>query len=156
MTFAHNVFMNIGPENGKLFQINNVPDLTLDHNTGVAVHSALYLVGGMNPRLTVTGNIFGLTQYGLFSVGGGGGTSALEKRSEDWVFEDNVLARRDNRPYPARNHYPASNAEIGFANLDRGDLRLRAPRRWATRGMPPGADIDAVAYAIDGVVVHPR
>ncbi|HEX3157811.1 MAG TPA: hypothetical protein VHQ45_04815 [Gemmatimonadaceae bacterium] len=144
---------------GRLFMLNGVDGVAIDHNTALGSNSVLVLTGGTTSDLVVTNNIFGETTYGILGDGRGSGEAGLTARAPGWIFKGNVMAGASARNYPADNAYPPSTSAIGFANAGRGDLRLHPASRYGRagaavgHGLPPGADMDAVREATEGVVV---
>ena len=73
------------------------------------------------------------------------------------VFTGNVLVGRttaDYSGYPG-NFFPATEAEVGFVDLARGNYRLGPASPYknaATDGKDPGAAIDALEAATAGAV----
>jgi hypothetical protein len=161
-----NVFdnVNVGPftGHGALFALGNGPeDVTIEHNTalhGAAGHSALAIdvAPPQMARLVFRDNVLTRGQYGIFGSGAGEGLSALTfYAAPDFKFERNVLIGPDNRAvYPANNSFPATIAAVGFVNAAAGNYRLRAGtpyKKAGSDGRDPGADIDAVDSATQGV-----
>jgi hypothetical protein len=73
------------------------------------------------------------------------------------LFTGNVLTGSTPADYPGHpgNFFPATDADVGFVDLSRGDYRLgpASPyRNAATDGRDPGAAIDALAAATAGAV----
>ena len=160
LLFAQNIVTDVGAGDypgGRLFMINGVRGVTIDHNSGISTSSSILLTGGTVSDLVVTDNVFSKTRYGVIADAKGSGAAGLDARAPGWIFTGNVMAGVSASGYPAGNHYPARTSDIGFANLDRHDLRLRSGSRYRRagdgNGLPPGADVDAVREATDGVVV---
>ncbi|HEX3157810.1 MAG TPA: hypothetical protein VHQ45_04810 [Gemmatimonadaceae bacterium] len=151
--YSHNVFDRVGSGDytgGRLFQVNGVDMVTLDHNTALSSNSSLLLTGGTITDLVVTGNIFGQTTYGILGDGKGSGEAGLTARAPGWIFKGNVMAGVDARYYPAGNNYPAKTADIGFVSLATGNLQLTS----ASPYHGAGADIATLSERTSGAVVR--
>jgi hypothetical protein len=162
---------------GRLFQFlsldsrnTGILDLTVDHNTGfsnawsaytgdkpIAVHRSFTFRNNIAPKVTY-GFAGGTKSWPAPSpVVTGDGSQTLHAFYLAPVFTGNVLAGStpaDYSGYPG-NFFPATDAEVGFVDLVRGNYRL-APaspyKKAASDGKDPGAAIDALEAATAGAV----
>ena len=162
---------------GRLFQFlsldsrdTGILELTVEHNTGFS--SAFSAYTGDKPiavhrSFTFRNNIAAKGTHGF--VGGtkswpapsplvtGDGSPTLDTFYLAPVFTGNVLigsTPADYSRYPA-NFFPAADADVGFADLSRGNYRLGPVSPYknaATDGKDPGAAIDALEAATAGAV----
>jgi hypothetical protein len=110
-------------------------------------------------RFVFRDNVITRATYGVFGSGMGEGTSALNYyASPGYVFRRNLVISAPVSIYPADNSFPATIAAVGFVNAAAGNYRLAAGspyKNTATDGRDPGADIDVVDAATQGVVLPP-
>jgi hypothetical protein len=150
---VNNLLIDIGStkwdprqENGGLFQIMNVTDATLLHNTGVAPNYMISLDGAPSPRLTVLDNVMSQGTYGLKGSGKSVGTPSLAFYAPGYQFVGNVVIGGDIASYPSGNFSSASVDATGFTSVPTGDYSLLATSLFAGKASDrtnPG--IDAVA-----------
>jgi hypothetical protein len=161
MKFTDNVFdsINVGifTGNGRLFQfLGDLDDIIIEHNTAFTSHSVMLFAA--LPQVTnfvFRDNLTTHGEYGVFGSGQGEGTRPLEYyAAPGYSFDHNVIVGARSAGYPAGNFYPATVADVGFVGFDSANYRLRRTSsfsRKATDGRDPGADIEAVDRAIQGV-----
>jgi hypothetical protein len=166
MKVADNIFegINVSPfsGDGRLFQLlHGLDNITIEHNTTFTTN-VIIMFDALPQRTNFAfrNNLTTKGQYGVFGSGVGGGTNALvHYAAPGYTFEGNVLIGPDDGvPYPAKNYFPATVADVGFVNYAAGNYRLAARSRYrkaGTDGRDPGADIDATESATKGVVLSP-
>ena len=147
MLFEHNVFERIGGDGdfkgGRAWQVSDVADLTLRHNTALGSSHGLIFAGKPLARFVAEHNFFGRGPYTINSDKGRG-AAALERYAPGAVFTGNVLIGANPKEGPAEGNYFASSLEsVGFVNPEGGDFRLSTASIYA--GLPVGADIPTVA-----------
>jgi hypothetical protein len=156
----NNLWLDIGAKwgsDGRLWQVlNGVKDLRFEHNTAMqGAHIAVFDGTPKGPGLVMRGNIAPHNDYGLFGSGASPGTASLEAFFTDWTVTDNVFPWASPNPsaYPPGNAFPSSLEEVGFVDYAGGNLRLApsSPHKGAASGKDPGADIDALEAATQGV-----
>jgi cellulose synthase/poly-beta-1,6-N-acetylglucosamine synthase-like glycosyltransferase len=84
----------------------------------------------------------------------GEGTDTLKRYFPDAVFRRNVIIGGTAGRYPSDNFFPAAPQEAGLTIPQSDDVRLALRRPYAggaTDGRDPGADVDAIAKALDGL-----
>jgi hypothetical protein len=162
---------------GRLFQFlsldsraTGILHLTVEHNTGFSNAGSAYTGDkptAVHRSFTFRNNIAPKGTHGF--VGGtkswpapsplvtGDGSRTLNTFYVAPVFTGNVLTGSTPADYPGHpgNFFPATDADVGFVDLSRGDYRLgpASPyRNAATDGRDPGAAIDALAAATAGAV----
>jgi hypothetical protein len=163
-----NVFENVNvgvfTGHGRLYQLIGGPaDVIIEHNTTFNSDgsNAAVMMDEAPPqmaRFVFRNNLTTRAQYGVFGSAHGEGLSALTYyAAPGFKFERNVLiGPGGGAAYPADNSFPATIADVGFVNYAGGNYRLAAGspyKNTATDGRDPGADIDAVDAATQGVVV---
>ena len=173
--FEHNLFERFGKESdyaknargGILFQIAG-RDLSFVHNTAWADYSVLSLTSESD-NLVVLDNLVTPGDYFLHADGGKGGpgwTGALTShvRGDGSRMEGNTIIREGSdrarktgeKPFPPNNKWFDSFKEAG---VDPKTFRLApssAAKGTATDQSNPGADVDAVMKATEGVRSEPR
>jgi hypothetical protein len=162
----HNLFYNVGTPpwggSGIFVQMSDGPvDVAITHNT-VLQNGHIVATGGTPParRFVFTNNIVPHNQYG---VGGdntyGNPNLTLRTYFPDGTFRDNAIVGGNPASYPSGNHFPASVAAVGFANVANGDYRLSDPRRaGGSDAVEIGANVDVVEMAARGAIAgttHP-
>ena len=158
----HNLFERVGtPElggDGRLWQlIDDVSDITFDHNTGFARSAALMLDHLEKTFVVVQNNVLARGEYGIFGSGRGEGNRAIESFLRGSTVSHNVIIGAPATEYPNGNHFPATPNEVGFVDFRGGDYRLgrqSAYRAAASSGGSIGADIDAITRATAGVALR--
>jgi hypothetical protein len=162
---------------GRLFQLLSLDPrdtgslgLTVEHNTGfsdawiaytgdkpIAVHRSFTFRNNIAAKRT-HGFAGGTKSWPLPSpLVTGDGSQTLETFYVAPVFTGNVLIGSSPSSYSGYpgNFFPATEAEVGFVDLARGNYRLGrgSPYRNAgTDGRDPGADIDGLEAATAGAV----
>jgi len=162
---------------GRLFQMlsldardTGILDLTIEHNTGFSNVASAYTGDkpiAVHRSFTFRDNVVPKSTHGF--AGGtkswpppspivtGDGSRTLDTFYVAPVFAGNVLIGSTPADYAGHpgNLFPASEAEVGFVDLARGNYRLgpASPyRRAGTNGKDPGAAIDALEAATAGAV----
>jgi hypothetical protein len=162
---------------GRLFQFlsldagqTGILQLTVEHNTGFANGGCAYTGDKPVPvhrSFTFRNNIAPKGIHGF--AGGtkswpppspmvsGDGSRTLEVFYLAPVFAGNVLTGSVPSDYAGHpgNFFPATDADVGFVDLPRGNYRLGSSspyRNAATDGKDPGAAVDAVEAATAGAV----
>jgi len=167
----NNLFTDIGAFAGNggyaglLFLLQDgTANVVIDHNTALQTEWPLYAqvhnVGrGPHTGFVLTNTITPNNHYGV----SGDGTMAnpmgtLTTYFPGAVVAGNVLPGGAAASYPPNNFFPATPADVGFANLAGGDYHLAAgsPYKHAgTDGKDIGANIDALgtatAFAVSGI-----
>jgi len=143
-----NVFEKLGaPElggTGILWElVGNPSEITLEHNTGFAVKTALMLDDLQKTYVKVLNNIVTRGSYGIFGSGQGEGKRAADYYLRALVIANNVIVGAPAQLYPDHNFFPASVADVGFVDLSKGDYRLTSKSPYkgrATDGRDVGAN----------------
>ena len=154
-----NVNVGVFTGNGRVFQyLSELDAITIEHNTTFASASLIML--GALPQTTnfiFRNNVSTRGTYGVFGSGVGEGTAALNYyAASGYFFQGNVIVGAPASTYPAGNFFPATLADVGFVNATAGNYRLASTSAYARRGTDgrdPGADIDAIENALQGVVL---
>jgi hypothetical protein len=149
---------------GRLFQLyNGTADVVIDHNTGFQTGDVIgadttyeSVPGQPHTGFVYRNNISPHNQYGVTGRGTYGDPAlTLSTYFPGVIFARNVLAGGDPSDYPSDNFFPASVADVGFADLAGGDYRLVAGSPYSnagTDGRDLGADIDRLELATAGVI----
>ena len=154
----NNVFLDVGGTwgGGRLFQmLDGVANVSIDHNTGFQTGSILF-GGDHGPHtgFAFTNNVVLLNESGVTGSSAGEGMDSLKRYFPDAIFRRNVIVGGVAGRYPQDNFFPASLRDAGLTVPRDEDFRLTLVRpyaRAATDGRDPGADVDAVAQALDGL-----
>ena len=158
----HNLFERVGaPElggDGRLWQlIDDVSDITFDHNTGFARSAILMLDHLEKTFVVVHNNVLARGDFGIFGSGRGEGNRAIEYFLRGSTVSHNVIIGAPATEYPSGNHFPAAPNDVGFVDYQAGDYRLGRQSAFRTAdagGESVGADIDAITKATAGVVLR--
>ena len=155
---SNNLFDQIGGPlyggGGRFLQLIAGPvDVTVEHNT--ARHTAHTMIFDVAPTsgLVYQNNINCGGDYGVFGSGASEGTPSLTQYAPGALFASNGLVGRNFRLYPAGNHFPATEAEVGFTDPAAGDFRLTGSSPLAgkaTDGKDIGVDTVALTLALNG------
>jgi len=158
IAIRNNLFLDVGGTwgNGRLFQLlDGVSSVTIEHNTGFQTGGILF--GGdhaPHPAFVFQNNVVMLKEYGVTGSSTGEGTDTLKRYFPDAVFRRNVIIGGTAGRYPSDNFFPAAPQEAGLTIPQSDDVRLALRRPYAggaTDGRDPGADVDAIAKALDGL-----
>ena len=148
VAIENNLFLDIGSprwgQNGFLFQVTNVEDLSISHNTGFAPSMMLSLSPPASPRLTFTDNIVSHGQYGVKASGVTMGTKSLASVAPLYAFAGNVLIGGGTpEAHPSGTSFVASAEGVGFVNVATGNFSLKPGSRFTGTAMNrtnPGID----------------
>ena len=154
----NNLFLDVGGSwgNGRLFQLlDGVSGVTIDHNTAFQTGGIVF--GGdhaPHPGFVFQNNVVMLKENGVIGSSAGEGNDTLKRYFPDAVFRRNVIIGGTAGRYPSDNFFPAAPKDAGLTIPRDTDIRLSLARPYAgvaTDGRDPGADIDAIAKALDGL-----
>jgi glycosyltransferase involved in cell wall biosynthesis len=157
ITVRNNVFLDVGGSwgNGRLFQLlDGTSHVTIEHNT--ALHTGTILFGGDHAPHTgfvFQNNITPHNEHGITGSSTDSGTQSLARYFPRAVVRGNVFIGGEAGQYPADNVFVGSVEEAGLGDLRKGHLRPGRPGPVTGRdGRTPGADIDVLTKAVQGVV----
>jgi hypothetical protein len=156
--------------NGKVFQIlNQVSDLTIEHNTGFSPTSATFIwdPASIQTNQVIRNNLVGGPNNPIFTSYGQGLLGWTHVAGTGSVFVGNVVAfgQFDGSPAIAGNGYPVNLDAVGLAGGAQAaysvaaqvtDLSLATSSAYkgkATDGTDPGANVAAVVAATQGVII---
>jgi cellulose synthase/poly-beta-1,6-N-acetylglucosamine synthase-like glycosyltransferase len=152
-----NVFLDVGGRwgNGRLFQLlDGTSSIAIDHNTAFQTGSILF-GGDHDPHtgFVFQNNVVPHNEHGITGSGSAPGTASLERYFPAAVVRRNVIVGATPGDYPRDNFFPASLAELGLVGTGHAlPPRLTLGARYAgTDGRAPGADLEALAVALDGI-----
>ena len=138
-----------------LFQLlGRVQNINVAHNTGFSDDKIVLFDGSPTSALVIRDNLFSRGTYGVFGSNKGEGTSALSYYAPDGVFRGNIIVAAPATKYPTSNYYPTSSLTVGMTDYATGDYTLNSSSPYyagSTDGIPPGADVDALNAALNGV-----
>jgi hypothetical protein len=149
----NNLFTDLGSAQwggaGTLFQVlQGVPDLTIEHNTGLQSGPVLMAEGARSPGFVFRRNVVLHQKAGISGTGTGPGNDTLAAYFPGASVEGNVFVGGDAARYPAGNFFPASPEEwtslYGALQPD-----ATAPQRAApgASGLEAGVDMQGLADA---------
>ena len=167
----HNLFTDIGAFAGNggyvglLFLLaDGTANVVIDHNTALQAEWPLFALTHNAGRGPHTGFVFTntVTPNNHYGVSGDGTVAnpmgTLDTYFPGFVFAGNVLPGGAAAGYPPNNFFPATLADVGFANLAGGDYHLAAGSPYShagTDGTDIGADLGslsaATAFAVSGI-----
>ncbi|MGE0448693.1 MAG: carbohydrate-binding protein [Vicinamibacterales bacterium] len=141
---------------GRFLLINGGVDITVDHNTIIQDgYSVLYADTNPVQQFTMTNNIAPDNAWAIMGGGTSPGNGTIATYFPNGTFLRGVWAGSNPGTYPTGNYYPASLAAVGFVDAANGDYRLAPTSIYtgaALDGTSVGADIDAIAAAVQGVI----
>ena len=159
IAIRNNLFLDVGGRwgNGRLFQLlDGVSGVTIDHNTAFQTGGIVF--GGdhaPHPGFVFQNNVVMLKDNGVIGSSAGEGNDTLKRYFPDAVFRRNVIIGGTAGRYPSDNFFPGALKDAGLTvPRDNGDIHLSLVRPYAgaaTDGRDPGADVDAIAKALDGL-----
>ena len=143
---------------GRGFSVfGDMEDVVIAHNTMMSPTNSTFTFAPLNKslvRFTARDNILHGGQYGIVGDNFIGGP-AIQHYAPGGTFRGNVIILTSgSQGYPPGNFYPNNAGAVGFVSIPREDFRLSRTstfRLRATDGRDPGADIDALMRAIQGV-----
>jgi len=154
-----NLFDQLGPNYdgaaGELFNFyNNNVDLVVEHNTGLPGTKTIEFDGPAASGFVFRYNVVDRGHYGVGGSGTGEGTASLERFATGYTFVGNVLIGANSSAYPDGNFFPPNEAGVHFVDINGGNYRLEtsSPYHNIANGRDPGADIDAIEAATQGVI----
>lgn len=151
IAIRNNLFVDVGGSwgSGRLFQLlDGTSDVTIDHNT--AQQTDTLIIGGdraPHTRFVFQNNIAFNNAYGVIGSGTGPGRPSLERYFPGAVIRRNVIIGGTADRYPQDNFFPPTAAQVGFADLQANDFRLKASssyKRAATDHLDVGANIEKI------------
>jgi hypothetical protein len=162
ITVMDNVIANIDvgafDGDGRGFSVfGDLQDVVIAHNTMMSPSNSTFTFAPANEylvRFSARDNILDGGKYGVIGDDFGGG-AAIEHYAPGGTFKGNVIILADGAAgYPSGNLYLSNAGAVGFVSIPREDFRLAKTspfRGRSTDGRDPGADIDALMRAIQGV-----
>jgi len=158
IAIRNNLFLDVGGSwgNGRLFQLlDGVSGVTIDHNTAFQTGGIVF--GGdhqPHPGFVFQNNVVMLKENGVIGSSAGEGNDTLKRYFPDAVFRRNVIVGGTAGRYPSDNFFPAALKDAGLTIPQDSNIRISLARPYAgaaTDGRDPGADVDAIAKALDGL-----
>jgi len=139
----NNLFERVGRE--PLFQISNLNDLVIDHNTALHLGTIVTHYGKSTTRFIFTNNIVERNHYGII----GTGDPPIEQYFPDAVITANVVVTQTPEYFQVRrgNYFPKELGEVGFVDLSQGNYKLSATSRYKGKGLngkDPGVDVSVL------------
>jgi hypothetical protein len=158
LRIANNLFEDVGGPRwtgpGTFVQIlEGTAHVTIEHNTVLQRGPIIFAEGTPHTGFIFRDNIVAHNTAGIAGTGTGTGTSTLDTFFPGAVVRRNVIVGGPAPRYPPDNFFPASLAEVGFADPGAGRYRVSARsrhRQAATDGRDPGADFEALDAALAG------
>jgi cellulose synthase/poly-beta-1,6-N-acetylglucosamine synthase-like glycosyltransferase len=164
VAIRNNLFDDVGgPQwggGGTLLQVvRGAADVVFDHNTAFQSGNIIAAEGEPNTGFVYRNNIALHNAYGMVGTGTAPGKETLAAYFPDAVVARNVFVGAHPAPLPADNFFPASPAEVGFMDRERGDYRLAATSAYRGRGTD-GKDVgvdfsEAVPAPVSAPVAGP-
>ena len=169
ITVRNNLVVALNPQNvngvGKVFQLWDVANLTIEHNTAFSGSAPAFAWDEGKPTGTVIRYNLVEGCYPIFSGGGQGAAALAYGAARDAVFTGNVVVdcggSQPVNPIPGNSYSPdlviglPGDLKIFNPASDPAKFALGAASRFkgkAANGKDPGADIPALLAAIKGVV----
>lgn len=155
LTFRNNLFLKV--TNRLLQTLQSPQDIVFEKNTALA-HTTIMFSENTSMGMVMRDNIFALGEYGIFGSGLGSGNAALKANFPDSIVRFNGFFGEGESLHPTGNTYLKKVEDIRFVNLAGNDYRLQSNsplRGKGQNGKDPGADMDALQAAINGVASVP-
>jgi hypothetical protein len=133
--------------NGRLFTLLRRTDgVVIEHNTAFPTGAILSVDGAPHTGFVFRHNIIEQGDYGIKGTGLRSGTPTLLGMFPDARVEGNVFIGTASAPYPSGNVVVGRQKDVGFADAERRDWRLRAGSRFKGKadGRDPGIEADTV------------
>lgn len=167
ITIRNNLWIGITNEYGRIFQLDTISYMTIEHNTAFSPNNSSFLFGnhGTPAATIIRNNLMGGGMYQIFSPWGSGSAAWNGASGGAGAWAGNVVALAPDwlNPIPG-TFYPATMDAIGLsgggaaaystsASPDQMALSASSPYKGkGTDGKDPGADIAVIKAAIAGVV----
>jgi hypothetical protein len=154
----NNLFKNLRAfgSNGRLFQLlRGAEHVRIENNTGFGTYGIISAGSVPMAGFVMRNNIVARGAYGIKGDIGGEGTGTLEALMPSYTFLRNVLIEAPSSRYPENSFFPSSTSAVKFVDYSGGNYRLASTSPYkgkGTDGKDPGANIDAIVAATDGVV----
>lgn len=152
---SNNLFDDVGGAwgPGVLLAMNDgTRDVHVIHNTSLQTSSIVFSDGRPHSGFVYSDNIAPHNAYGIIGTNTGVGNGTLEVYFPGIVMRNNVLIGAPASAYPAGNYFPATLADVDFADAGAQDYRL-APgssfRSAADDGKDIGVDVDELCAALN-------
>jgi hypothetical protein len=152
VVIRENLFEDIDGEawggNGRLFTVLLGTDgVVIEHNTAFPTGGVITAEGPPHTGFVFRHNVTANGQWGIKGSGLGSGEPTLRALFPGARVEGNVIIGREAARYPAGNVVVRRVEDVGFADPDRRDWRLRPGSRFkgAAGGRDPGADPEALS-----------
>jgi hypothetical protein len=151
----NNLFSDVGGQwggNGRLFQVlDNVGNLTIDHNTGVQTGDPVVASGAATSGMVFTNNIVENGQYGVSGDGHyGDPMGTIAAYFPGVTMQGNAFVGASASKYPAGNFFPASDGAVAFTS-DYALTSSSTLRGAGTDGKDVGVDSGGLSGATQGV-----
>lgn len=144
LTIRNNVFEDVDSKKwagrGFFLKPTTWDGLTIENNTIIHDGSITIAYGGAIKGFVFRNNIVFNNEYGFFGDGTGTGKVTIAKFFPNSAITNNVIIGGNERDYGESNFYPRSSSQIGFANPESSDFRLRPDSQFLKRDI--GADLD--------------
>ncbi len=135
---------------GRLFTLlNGTDNVVIEHNTAFPTTAIIAGDGPPHTNFAFRNNVVTQGQYGIKANGLGVGVPTLNAVFPGARVEGNVFIGRGDIMYPSGNSVVKSVRDVGFADPDRHDWRLRPGSRFHGKagGSDPGIDAEALTPA---------
>jgi hypothetical protein len=151
LLIRNNLFEDIDGQawggHGRLFTILTGTDhVVIEHNTGFPTTAVISADGPPHTNFVFRNNVVAHGQSGIKGVGLGPGLPTLRALFPDARIEGNVFIG-GRAPYPSGNALVGGVKDVGFADPERRDWRLRPGSRFRGKagGRDPGTDAETLA-----------
>jgi hypothetical protein len=159
VVIRNNLFENVSSRscggNGRLLLINGGSQIVIDHNTVINDGSStVYADANATPGFVFTNNVMFDNEWGIMGGNTGEGKSTISRYFPSGDFRGNVIRSTSAWLYPSGNFFPATTADVGFADFAGGDYRLLPTSLYAgaaTDGTNVGVNFAALAAAYQAV-----
>jgi hypothetical protein len=153
LLISNNLFEDIDGRawggHGRLFTILSGTDhVVIEHNTGFPTTAVISADGPPHTNFVFRSNIVTHGQYGIKGIGLASGAPTVQALFPGARVEGNVFVGDRRVSPPPGNAVVDRLNDVGFADPDRRDWRLRAgsPFRGRAGGRDPGIDVEALGH----------
>ncbi|MBI4609220.1 MAG: VCBS repeat-containing protein, partial [Candidatus Rokubacteria bacterium] len=154
----NNLFERVGEAGfgggGALFQLlDGTADVVIEHNTAFQTGSIILVDGAPHTGFVYANNIARHNTYGIIGGGTAPGRHTLDTYFPGAIVAGNVIVGGDPSKYPPNNYFPAGLSNVGFVDLEGGDIRLAESSPYTgagTDGADVGLNADTLIRAVLG------
>jgi hypothetical protein len=150
LKISNNQFEDINGEKwgnaGYFMKLTDWNGLIVENNTILQTGSIASVYGPPVKDFVLRNNIIFENEYGIKGDNTGSGQATIGKFFPNGTVTCNLIIGRKNAPYPETNTFTESIGQVGFANREKGDYRLKSESPYFKKvcgGKRLGADLNS-------------